>query len=109
VSFVPHPQPGGDATGTQMRLPVQVTTLTLPVQLPLLHVVGVPTWLPLTHVGAPLQELGGYWQAPDVSQPVAPQGPAVAQAAKQQVPVPAVPQMPLEHWSGAMHEAPGAP
>ena len=43
-----------------------------------------------------------------MSQLVAPQVPPVVQAAEQQLPVPVVPQMPVVHWSAAVHVAPAA-
>jgi hypothetical protein len=48
-------------------------------------------------------------QLPAVSQPVAPQGLVVLHAAEQQLPVPLIPQMPLEHCAFAVHGVPGDP
>jgi hypothetical protein len=91
LSFVPQPQAA--AADTQMKLPGQLITEAPPVQYPLLHVVGVDTWvegLPGTQLGVPVQPPPGYWQLPLPSQPVAPQVPPVAQVVAQQLPLPPV-------------------
>src|SRR5262249_38186974 len=84
---------------------------------------GQAAGTPGVHVPAPLQEPAGVsWpllhdavphevpppgntQAPEPSQPVAPQVPP-AQAAAQQLPVPFTPQAPLVHWALPVQLAP---
>jgi hypothetical protein len=88
-----------------MKLPRQVVGV--PVQLPLLHVVGVVTWFVPVQVGAPEQEPFGYWQVPLPSQLVAPQVPPVVQAAVQQLPlVPVVPHTLLAQSLAVLHDWP---
>jgi hypothetical protein len=45
---------------------------------------------------------------PEVSQLVAAHAPPTAHAVAQQFPVPVVPHVPLAHWTGEVHAAPGA-
>jgi hypothetical protein len=71
-----------------------------------LHAPAAVSMAPL-HEGEPHDTLlEGYMHPPVPLQPVAPQAPEVAQAAAQQLPVPAVPQTALVHWLLEMHGSP---
>ncbi len=61
---------------------------------------------PLHDAMPPLVVLLGYWHAPPLSQPVAPQVEPVVQAALQQLPVPLSPQTLLAHWPLLVHVLP---